>query len=127
MIEKGDIVKTQPLGWLARVNWIDYESQKAGVTYYEGTVLSQGHNVREVTDIELVKKGVKQFFQREFEQYSEDMLRALLKGERGVRATPPTEPERKVRSDSRVRELVGELTEEEQREFLEMMKQKKGD
>lgn len=66
-----------------------------------------------------------EFYKEIFPKWGEEKMREVIRHERSVRATPP-EPEVKVkRAKERMKSLVGELSESEQREFLEMMKRKR--
>jgi len=122
LLQKNDIIRT-PRGYFARVNWDDGES--VGVSYIEKVFPSLACMTFKKEEIFVVKRGTEMFFKEVFKKMKEEERREEIKQERARRKITPTKKEKVVRKRNNIKEILKELSREDERELIKIIKERK--
>jgi hypothetical protein len=121
-LSKGDIIRS-PRGYLARVNWDD--GVMVGVSFIEASFPSLACMTYKKEEVFVVKRGPQQFWKELFKKISDEGLREEIKQERALRAVTPTQEQKVVRKRDNVKSLLKELTQEDQKALVEMLRERR--
>jgi len=122
LLTKNDIIRT-PRGYFARVNWDDGES--VGVSYIEKVFPSLACMTFKKEEIFVVKRGTEMFFKEVFKKMKEEERREEIKQERARRKITPTKKEKVVRKRNNIKEILKELSREDERELIKIIEERK--
>ena len=122
LLQKNDIIRT-PRGYFARVNWDDGES--VGVSYIKKVFPSLACMTFKKEEIFVVKRGTEMFFKEVFKKMKEEERREEIKQERARRKITPTKKEKVVRKRNNIKEILKELSREDERELIKIIEERK--
>ena len=122
LLQKGDIIRT-PRGYFAKVNWDDGEN--VGVSYIEKASLSLACMTFKKKEVFVVRRGTETFFKQMFKKMEEEKRREEIKQERAMRKVTPTKEEKVVRKRGNIKEILKELSREDERELIKIIKERK--
>ena len=122
LLTKGDIIRT-PRGYFAKVNWDDGES--VGVSYIEKVFPSLACMTFKKEEVFVVRRGTEMFFKEMFKKMGEEERREEIKQERVRRKVTPTKEEKVVRKRDNIRKMLKELSREDERELVKMIRERK--
>ena len=122
LLQRGDIIRT-PRGYFAKVNWDDGEN--VGVSYIEKVFPSLACMTFKKKEVFVVRRGTEMFFKEVFEKMKEEERREEIKQERAKRKVIPTKKEKVVRKRNNVKKILKELSREDERELVKIIKEKK--
>ena len=122
LLTKNDIIRT-PRGYFAKVNWDDGES--VGVSYIEKVFPSLACITFKKKEIFVVRRGTEMFFKEMFKKMEEKERREEIKQERAKRKVTPTKEEKVVRKRNNIKEILKELSREDERELMKMIREKR--
>ena len=122
LLQRGDIIRT-PRGYFAKVNWDDGES--VGVSYIEKIFPSLACMTFKKEEVFVVRRGTETFFKQMFKKMEEKERREEIKQERAKRKVTPTKEEKVVRKRDNIKGILKELSREDERELMKMIREKK--
>ena len=122
LLTKGDIIRT-PQGYFAKVNWDDGES--VGASYTEKIFPSLACMTFKKKEVFVVRKGTEMFFKEMFKKMEEEERREEIKQERARRKVTPTKKEKVVRKRNNIKEILKELSREDERELMKIIKERR--
>ena len=122
LLTKGDIIRT-PRGYFARVNWDDGES--VGASYIEKVFPSLACMTFKKKEVFVVRRGTEMFFKEMFKKMEEEEKREEIKQERVRRKITPTKKEKVIRKRDNIKEILKELSREDERELIKIIKERK--
>ena len=122
LLQKDDIIRT-PRGYFAKVNWDDGEN--VGVSYIEKVFPSLACMTFKKKEVFVVKRGTEVFFKEIFKKMKEEERREEIKQERAMRKVTPTKKEKVVRKRNNIKGILKELSREDERELVKMIREKK--
>ena len=122
LLTKGDIIRT-PRGYFAKVNWDDGES--VGVSYIEKVFPSLACMTFKKKEVFIIKRGTEMFFKEVFKKMEEEEKREEIKQERAMRKVTPTKKEKVVRKRDNIKEILKELSREDERELVKVIRERK--
>ena len=122
LLTKNDIIRT-PRGYFAKVNWDDGEN--VGASYIEKVFPSLVCMTFKKKEVFVVKRGTEMFFKEVFKKMKEEERREEIKQERVRRKITPTKKEKVVRKRNNIKEILKELSREDERELMKMIREKR--
>jgi hypothetical protein len=125
LLQKNDIIRT-PRGLLAYVKSYNFETQMISCSLVAGERGDQWTTMQyKLDEVMVVKRGSENFFEDMFRKMNDEELRNAIREDRAKRQIIPTVEEKKVRAKDNITELLGELSEEEKKELVGMVREKK--
>ena len=122
LLTKNDIIRT-PRGYFAKVNWDDGEN--VGVSYMEKVFPSLACMTFKKEEVFVVRRGTETFFKQMFKKMGEEERREEIKQERAMRKVTPTKEEKVVRKRNNIKEILKELSREDERELMKIIREKR--
>ena len=122
LLTKNDIIRT-PRGYFAKVNWDDGEN--VGVSYIEKVFPSLACMTFKKKEVFVVRRGTEMFFKEMFKKMEEEEKREEIKQERAKRKITPTKKEKVIRKRNNIKEILKELSREDERELIKIIREKR--